>query len=123
MTSAVHSPPSTSSDVVLLPHPLNHLNNNHTESSSPSKSLKRTRSPSLTRDSHPNPNETPNKRSRRKRNTIDIDQSLGQDISAEKLFIYAWPLNTSSRDFYVLQEQICDYLALKSFKRKYPGLS
>ena len=127
MSSAVHSPTSTSSDVALHPHLLNHLNHNHhSESISPTKSsLKRTRSPSNNDSSLNNDNvtETPTKRSRKKRNTIDIDQSLGRNLSAEKLFIYSWPLNSTPRDFYVLQEQICDYLALKSFKRKYPGLS
>jgi hypothetical protein len=126
MSSAVHSPPSTSSDVVLLLHPLNHVNHNHTESSSPiTKSLKRSRSPSLTRDNETNdsnlPNDTPTKRSRRKRNTTDIDQSLGRHLSADKLYIYQWPIDEPHADLHVLQEQICDYLSLKSFKRKYPG--
>lgn len=81
MSSAVHSPPSTSSDVVLLPHPLNHVNHNHTESSPRTKSLKRSRSPSLTRDNDTNDlsitTDTPSKKNRKKRNTTDIDQSLG----------------------------------------------
>jgi hypothetical protein len=126
MSSAVHSPPSTSSDVVLVPHPLNHVNHNHTESSPTTKSLKRSRSPSLTRDNETNdsplPPDTPTKRSRRKRNTTDIDQSLGRHLSADKLYIYPWPINEPHADLHVLQEQICDYLSLKSFKRKYPGL-
>ncbi len=125
MSSAVHSPPSTSSDVVLLPHPLNHVNHNHTDSSPTTKSLKRSRSPSLTRDNETNdqplPNDTPTKRSRRKRNTTDIDESLGQHLSADKLHIYQWPIDEPHADLHVLQEQICDYLSLKSFKRKYPG--
>ena len=83
MSSSVQSSSSTSSDVVLAPHPLNHVNHNHTESSPTSKSLKRTRSPSLTRDDNNETNDltatpdTPTKKSRRKRNTTDIDQSLG----------------------------------------------
>ena len=83
MSSSVHSPPSTSSDVVLLPHPLNHVNHNHTETSPTTKSLKRSRSPSLTRDDSneinhsPITTDTPTKKSRRKRNTTDVDQSLG----------------------------------------------
>ena len=125
MSSAVHSPPSTSSDVVLLPHPLNHVNHNHTDSSPTTKSLKRSRSPSLTRDNETNdqplPDDTPTKRSRRKRNTTDIDETLGQHLSADKLYIYQWPIDEPHADLHVLQEQICDYLSLKSFKRKYPG--
>lgn len=83
MSSSVHSPPSTSSDVVLLPHPLNNVNHNHTEPSATTKPLKRSRSPSLTRDNNDETNDstitttTPTKKSRKKRNTTDIDQSLG----------------------------------------------
>jgi len=83
MSSTIHSPPSTSSDVVLLPHPLNHVNHNHTDSSPTTKSLKRTRSPSLTRDNNDEINDSPittdisTKKNRKKRNTTDIDQSLG----------------------------------------------
>ena len=87
MSSSVQSPPSsTSSDVVLVPHPLNHVNHNHTESSSTPKSLKRNRSPSLTQDDlneindSPTTADTPTKKSRRKRNTTDIDQSLGLEF-------------------------------------------
>ncbi|CAF3599308.1 unnamed protein product [Rotaria sp. Silwood1] len=133
MSSSVHSPSTTSSDVVLLPHPLNHVNHNHTETSSSSttttKTLKRSRSPSLTRDSNNETNDspiitnTPTKKSRKKRNTTDIDQSLGRHLSADKLHIYQWPINEPHADLHVLQEQICDYLSLKSFKRKYPDIS
>jgi hypothetical protein len=142
MSSSIHSPPSTSSDVVFLPHPLNHVNHNHTESS-PSKSLKRSRSPSLTRDNDneindsPIPTETPTKKSRKKRTTTDVDHTIGfvfhrifkieflstrRHLSADKIYIYRWPSDEPHADLHVLQEQICDYLSLKSFKRKYPGL-
>ena len=125
MSSSIHSPPSTSSDVVLLPHPLNHVNHNHTDSSPTTKSLKRSRSPSLTQDidDSSTTTDTPTKKSRRKRNTTDIDQSLGLHLSADKLHIYQWPINEPHADLHVLQEQICDYLSLKSFKRKYPDIS
>jgi hypothetical protein len=128
MSSTVHSPLSTSSDVVLLPHLLNHVNHNHTESSSTTKSLKRSRSPSLTRDNNnqidnsPITTDTSTKKSRKKRNTTDIDQSLGRNVSADKLHIYHWPTDEPHADLHVLQEQICDYLSLKSFKRKYPDI-
>lgn len=88
MSSSVQSVDSASTEAIRVAHPLNNVNHNHQEPSSP-KSLKRTRSPSLTRDDPPNEihNETPTKKSRRKRNTTDIDQSLGTNLSAEKLHI------------------------------------
>jgi hypothetical protein len=81
MNSSIHSSMSTSSDVVILPSINNHLNYNHTESTT--KSLKRSRSPSLTRDDTNDTNhsstttDTPTKKSRKRRTTTDIDQSLG----------------------------------------------
>lgn len=142
MSSSVQSVDSASTELVRVAHPLNHVNHNHPEPSSP-KSLKRTRSPSLTREDPPNEirDETPTKKSRKKRNTTDIDQSLGcanqtiissnrivlfsldfsAHLSADKLHIYRWPTGEPHADLHVLQEQICDYLSLKSFKRKYPG--
>lgn len=80
MSSTIHSPPSTSTDVVLCPHPLNHVNHNHTEST---KSLKRTRDE--TNDSSIII-DTPTKRSRKKRSTTDIDQSLGLVIYLSQNF-------------------------------------
>ena len=126
LMSSTTSLTANSTDVVLLPHPLNHLDPNHDESNSTStsKPLKRARSPSLLPDDLPDEtldHQTPTKKSRRKRNTTDIDHSLGAHLSAEKLHIYRWPLDDAQADFHVLQEQICDYLSLKSFKRKYPG--
>jgi hypothetical protein len=125
MNSSIHSSISTSSDVVILPSINNHINHNHTESTT--KSLKRSRSPSLTRDDNNDSNhlpidtDTPTKKSRKKRTTTDIDQSLGRHVSADKLHVYRWPTGEPHADLHVLQEQICDYLSLKSFKRKYPG--
>jgi hypothetical protein len=76
MNSSIHSSTSTSSDVVILPSINNHINYNHTESIN--KSLKRSRSPSLTRDDDSIiTTDTPTKKSRKKRTTTDIDQSLG----------------------------------------------
>lgn len=75
---------STSADVAVLP-PVNNNHLHHHPSSPPqtestTKSLKRSRSPSLTRDD-PNDSlitiETPTKKSRKRRTTTDIDQSLG----------------------------------------------
>jgi hypothetical protein len=77
-----------SSDVVILPSiNNNHINHNHTESTN--KSLKRSRSPSLTRDDNNDTNhsiDTPTKKSRKKRTTNDIDQSLGLVFSLEIFF-------------------------------------
>jgi len=76
MNSSIHSSVSTSSDVAILPSINNHINHNHTESTN--KSFKRSRSPSLTRDDNNDINpDTPTKKSRKKRTTTDIDQSLG----------------------------------------------
>lgn len=41
-------------------------------------------------------------------------------ITASKLFEYQWPTDGSG-EYYMLQEQVCEYLGVKSFKRKYPG--
>lgn len=144
MNSSIGSPELTSSDVSILPPIDNHIDFNHTESTN--KSLKRSRSPSLTRDDINETSQssistdTPTKKSRKKRSTTDIDQSLGfvhisqcilhietsivfirRHLSADKLHIYRWPTGEPHADLHVLQEQICDYLSLKSFKRKYPG--
>lgn len=81
MNSSIHSSVSTSSDVAILPSINNHINHNHTESTN--KSLKRSRSPSLILDDNNDTNhsltnpDTPTKKSRKRRTTTDIDQSLG----------------------------------------------
>ncbi|KAM7295819.1 PHD finger protein 10 [Ixodes scapularis] len=41
-------------------------------------------------------------------------------ITADKLFEYQWPHDGG--DAYMLQEQVCEYLHVKSFKRKHPDL-
>ncbi|CAF0797516.1 unnamed protein product [Didymodactylos carnosus] len=63
------------------------------------------------------------RRNRKKRQTADIDHSLGRHLSADRLHVYRWPNGDSLADLHVLQEQICDYLSLKSFKRKYPDIT
>ncbi|CAF3818519.1 unnamed protein product [Adineta steineri] len=128
MNSSIHSSVSTSSDDVILPSINNHINHNHIELTN--KSLKRNRSPSLTRDDDNNDTnhssttttDTPTKKSRKKRTTTDIDQSLGRHLSADSLHVYRWPTGEPHAELHVLQEQICDYLSLKSFKRKYPDI-
>jgi anti-sigma28 factor (negative regulator of flagellin synthesis) len=42
--------------------------------------------------------------------------SLG--FQADKIIEYQWPV--MSGNYFMLQEQICDFLGIKSFKRKYP---
>lgn len=47
------------------------------------------------------------------------------EFSVEFIAEYEWPLPTSARgggDNYMIQEQIAEYLGVKSFKRKYPDL-
>lgn len=39
---------------------------------------------------------------------------------AANVFEYQWPQETGA-EWYMLQEQISEFLAVKSFKRKYPG--
>lgn len=41
-------------------------------------------------------------------------------LPPENLFEYLWPPEQGG-EFYMLQEQISEYLGIKSFKRKYPG--
>ena len=48
------------------------------------------------------------------------DEENKREFPPENLFEYMWPQENG--EFYILQEQICDYLNVKSFKRKYPDL-
>ncbi|XP_061173119.1 PHD finger protein 10-like [Saccostrea echinata] len=59
---------------------------------------------------------TPSKRSR-----LAVYTPSQEHITANKLFEYQWPTD-SSGEYYMLQEQVCEYLGVKSFKRKYPDL-
>ena len=41
---------------------------------------------------------------------------------ASRLFEYQWPLsNSEGIDFYILQEQVIDFLDIRGIQRKYPG--
>jgi len=85
MNSSIHSSVSTSSDVVILPSINNHINHKHTELTN--KSFKRSRSPTLIGDDNNDTNpDTPTKKSRKRRTTTDIDQSLGF------VFIYSYKI-------------------------------
>lgn len=44
-------------------------------------------------------------------------------VTAETLFEYRWPLEGKHSEHYFLQEQVCEYLGLKSFKRRYPDIT
>jgi len=41
-------------------------------------------------------------------------------VTAETLFEYKWPLEGRNSEHYFLQEQVTEYLHVKSFRRKYP---
>lgn len=43
-----------------------------------------------------------------------------KQVSAETLFEYCWPPGGKISEYYFLQEQVTEYLGIKSFKRKYP---
>ena len=45
---------------------------------------------------------------------------LIKDVTAETLFEYKWPLEGKHSEHYFLQEQVSEYLGVKSFKRRYP---
>ncbi|XP_062568404.1 PHD finger protein 10-like [Saccostrea cucullata] len=62
---------------------------------------------------------TPSKRSR-----LAVYTPSQEHITANKLFEYQWPTDSSGEhgEYYMLQEQVCEYLGVKSFKRKYPDL-
>lgn len=40
---------------------------------------------------------------------------------AENLIEYKWPPDEAG-EYYMLQEQVSEYLGVTSFKRKYPGI-
>ena len=46
-----------------------------------------------------------------------------QPVTAETLFEYRWPLEGKNSEHYFLQEQVTEYLGIKSFKRRYPDLA
>lgn len=61
------------------------------------------------------------KSSGRKRFSDDeVTSEAPTTITADKLFEYHWPQDCG--DAYMLQEQVCEFLNVKSFKRKHPDL-
>ena len=47
---------------------------------------------------------------------------LVKDVTAETLFEYQWPPLKSNSEYYFLQEQVSEFLNIKSIKRRYPNL-
>ena len=43
-------------------------------------------------------------------------------VTAETLMEYRWPLESRHAEHYFLQEQVSEYLGVKSFKRRYPDI-
>lgn len=60
------------------------------------------------------------KKKRRTSILTDVDQSLGAKLAVSQLHVYKWPQDEPGAELYVLQEQLSDFLEIKSFKRKYP---
>lgn len=50
----------------------------------------------------------------------EVTSEASTTITADKLFEYHWPQDCG--DAYMLQEQVCEFLNVKSFKRKHPDL-
>ena len=48
---------------------------------------------------------------------------LVQVITAETLFEYQWPPLKKNSEHYFIQEQVTEFLDIKSIKRKYPDLA
>merc|ERR1712088_518148 len=45
-----------------------------------------------------------------------------KQVTAETLLEYKWPLEGRNSEHYFLQEQVCEFLSIKSFKRRYPDV-
>ena len=52
--------------------------------------------------------------------SVSCQPELLSCTHAKQLIEYQWPLNGG--EFYLFQEQVCAYLNIKSFKRKYPNI-
>ena len=46
-----------------------------------------------------------------------------KNVTADTLCEYKWPLEGKHSEYYFLQEQVSEYLGLKSFKRRYPDVA
>lgn len=45
-----------------------------------------------------------------------------KEITVDQLAEYTWPVDRTDGESFMVQEQVCEWLAVKSFKRKYPHL-
>lgn len=59
---------------------------------------------------------------KKKIRTEVYDPDSNVEFTAEHLAEYQWPLNDKNADQFMIQEQISEFLGVKSFKRKYPDL-
>jgi hypothetical protein len=48
--------------------------------------------------------------------------ALHKFVTAQTLLEYRWPLEGRDSEHYFLQEQVSEYLGVKSFKRRYPDV-
>ena len=48
--------------------------------------------------------------------------ALHKFVTAQTLLEYRWPLEGKDSEHYFLQEQVSEYLGVKSFKRRYPDV-
>ena len=48
---------------------------------------------------------------------------LIRDVTAETIFEYQWPPLRKHSEHYFLQEQVSEYLGVKSFKRRFPDVA
>ncbi|GIY17622.1 PHD finger protein 10 [Caerostris extrusa] len=69
-------------------------------------------------DSQSSAKSTNSQKSSLKRRCSDDEEKT---VPPESVFEYMWPQENG--EYYILQEQISDYLNVKSFKRKYPDLT
>ena len=46
-----------------------------------------------------------------------------KSVTAVNLLEYKWPLEGKDSEYYFLQEQVSEYLDIKSFKRRYPDVN
>ena len=82
------------------------------------QSLKRTRNTrSASIDSGPNnsvPDDQASEASSEKHRRVDY-------FPASRLFEYQWPLGSDGAEFFILQEQVKEFLDIRGIQRKYPG--
>lgn len=53
---------------------------------------------------------------------MEIELAVHKEVTVEQIAEYQWPPDKNGEHF-MIQEQISEYLKVKSFKRKYPDLT